>query len=128
MSRMVWAKPFRSGLTEETAVEFDRLLRRHIPAFYSCAYRWTGSADAAEDLVQELLIRLYPRLDELRALDQPKPWAMRVMYRIFVDGLRREQSSPVQFGFDNARGGDGEDDLEPVDESEEPGQCAEREL
>src|SRR5687768_10570634 len=81
--------------------EFDRLMREHIPAFFRSAYRWTGAVDQAEDLVQELLTRLYPRLDELRGLDQVKPWAMRVMYRIFVDQLRRQRNSPVQFGLES---------------------------
>ncbi len=42
------------------AAEFDRLLREHVPALYRAAYRWTGAVDRAEDLVQELLVRLYP--------------------------------------------------------------------
>jgi len=90
----------RASRTAETsdAVEFERLLRDHVPALYRSAYRWTGTVDRAEDLVQQLLVRLYPRLAELRELDQLRPWALRVMYRIFVDQLRRERSSPVQFG------------------------------
>ena len=73
-------------------------MREHVPALYRSAYRWTGAVDRAEDLVQQLLVRLYPRLAELRELDRLRPWAIRVMYRIFVDGLRRERASPVQFG------------------------------
>lgn len=92
------------------AAEFDHLLREHVPALYRAAYRWTGTVDRAEDLVQELLVRLYPKLDELRGLDRIRPWALRVMYRIFVDQVRRERSSPVQFGSD------------PPDEDEEEGQ------
>lgn len=85
----------------EEAAEFERLLREHVSALYRSAYRWTGSVDRAEDLVQELLVRLYPRLAELRELDRVRPWAMRVMYRIFIDQLRRERGSPVQFGADS---------------------------
>lgn len=73
-------------------------MREHIPALYRCAYRWTGAVERAEDLLQELLVRLYPKLEELRTLDRIRPWALRVMYRIFVDQLRRERSSPVQYG------------------------------
>jgi RNA polymerase sigma factor (sigma-70 family) len=85
-------------------------MREHIPALFRAAYRWTGSVDRAEDLVQELLIRLYPKLDELRSLDKVRPWALRVLYRMFVDQLRREQSSPVQFGADGDGEGGSEDD------------------
>jgi RNA polymerase sigma factor (sigma-70 family) len=99
MGRMAWLNSTRgSGTTAPAdAAEFDRLLREHVPALYRSAYRWTGAADRAEDLVQELLLRLYPRTAELRELDRIRPWALRVMYRIFVDQLRRERSSPVQF-------------------------------
>src|SRR5512138_2362699 len=80
--------------------EFDRLLRPHVHALYRNAYRWTGDVDRAEDLVQDTLMRLFPRLSELAAIEQLRPWAMRVMYRIFVDQLRRERSSPVEFGHE----------------------------
>lgn len=93
--------PFtRTSSQSGAAAEFDQLFRPHVPALYRCAYRWTGTVERAEDLVQELLIRLYPRLDELKALDRVRPWALRVMYRIFVDQLRRERSSPVQLAAD----------------------------
>jgi RNA polymerase sigma factor (sigma-70 family) len=85
----------------QSAAEFDQLLRDHVPTLYRTAYRWTGAVDRAEDLVQELLTRLFPRLAELRELDRVRPWVLRVMYRIFVDQLRRERSSPVQFGAES---------------------------
>lgn len=78
------------------AAEFERVLRPLIPVLFRHAFRWTGARDQAEDLVQELLVRLYPRLDELAALDRVEPWALRVMYRIFVDQLRRSRNSPVR--------------------------------
>jgi RNA polymerase sigma factor (sigma-70 family) len=105
MKRMGWLNRMRmSGAGSGDAAEFERLLRPHVPTFYRSAYRWTGAVDRAEDLVQQLLVRLYPRLAELRALEQVRPWALRVMYRIFVDELRRSRASPVQFGADDAEG------------------------
>lgn len=101
----------------DAAAEFEALLREHVPALYRAAYRWTGAADRAEDLVQELLARLYPKLDELRGLDRIRPWALRVMYRIFVDQVRRERSSPVQFGADSHEdsGEEGQEFIDPLD-------------
>jgi RNA polymerase sigma-70 factor (ECF subfamily) len=95
-------------LRDRHDAEFERLFRDHVPALYRAAYRWTGAVDQAEDLVQELLTRLYPRLDELRKIEQVKPWALRVMYRIFIDQLRRQHNSPVQFGLE----GDGDEDTD----------------
>lgn len=109
------------------AAEFDHLLREHVPALYRAAYRWTGAVDRAEDLVQELLVRLYPKLDELRGLDRIKPWALRVMYRIFVDQVRRERSSPVQFGSDPPDDNE-EEAQELIDLSAGPAELLEQEL
>lgn len=87
--------------------DFDRLLRPLIPVFFRHAYRWTAARDQAEDLVQELLVRLYPRLEELAALDQVQPWALRVMYRIFVDQHRRSRNAPVRPMHEAGTGGEG---------------------
>lgn len=105
-------------------------MREHIPALYRSAYRWTGSVDRAEDLVQELLIRLYPKLDELRGLDKIRPWTLRVLYRMFVDQLRRDQSSPVLFGADSQDdGGSSEDDdNEFIDPAAGPLELTEQQL
>jgi RNA polymerase sigma-70 factor (ECF subfamily) len=131
MQRMAWLKRTASRTAETSdAVEFARLLRDHVPAFYRAAYRWTGAVDRAEDLVQQLLLRLYPRLAELRELDQIRPWALRVMYRIFIDQLRRERSSPVQFGADPVVDDDvaaGEDEAW-LDPGPGPQELSEREL
>jgi RNA polymerase sigma factor (sigma-70 family) len=124
----------RSGTglaSSRPAEEFDRLLRPLLPVLFRQAFRWTAARDQAEDLVQELLVRLYPRLDELAALDQVQPWAMRVMYRIFVDQHRRASNSPVRPAHELRAGGEAPDE-DPLDrfpdESPEPFELVEREL
>jgi RNA polymerase sigma-70 factor (ECF subfamily) len=74
---------------------FEALIHRHYRTLYRSAYRWTRSIEDAEDLVQEVCIRAYPRLDELEQLDQPASWLTRVMYRLFVDLTRRHDRSRV---------------------------------
>lgn len=127
MESMVLQKPARPS-PADAAAEFDRLLRDHVPALYRSAYRWTGAVDRAEDLVQELLVRLYPKLDELRRLERIRPWAMRVMYRIFVDQVRRERSSPVQPGLDAPLDSGEEESQELIDPSDGPAELVEQEL
>jgi RNA polymerase sigma-70 factor (ECF subfamily) len=46
--------------------------------------------------VQELCLRLYPRLEELRALDRPASWLARALHNLFVDQARRAGRSPVE--------------------------------
>src|SRR5688572_13166511 len=119
-------------LMDEAAAEFDLLLRGHVPALYRYAYRWTGDVDQAEDLVQETLTRLYPELAMLREIEQIRPWAARVMYRIFIDGLRRSRRSPVSFvGRSGTTGAfiddEGEED-EAADQTWDPAVLAEQAL
>ena len=112
----------------DAAAEFDNLMREHVPALYRAAYRWTGAVDRAEDLVQELLVRLFPKLEELRRLEKVRPWALRVMYRIFVDQVRRERSSPVQFGAEGREDSGEEEGQEFIDPSEGPAELLEQQL
>lgn len=130
MKRMALPNPAREphpGHAND-ATEFEQLLRDHVPALYRSAFRWTGAADRAEDLVQELLVRLYPRLAELRALDRLRPWALRVMYRMFVDQVRRERSSPLQFRAESRPDSELTDDQggDVIDPSAGPAELAEQ--
>ncbi|MBL3556159.1 MULTISPECIES: RNA polymerase sigma factor [Marinobacter] len=80
--------PFRSSQSKR----FDRLVLPYMRGMYNFAYRLTGQQQDAEDLVQDVVVKLYPRLDELEKVQQPQPWLNRVLYRHFVD-LTRKQSS-----------------------------------
>lgn len=82
---------FRAGHAQ---AEFERLLRPHLRYLYKLAYRFTGSSDRAEDLIQDLLVRLYPRSAELASVEQLRPWLVRVMYRMFIDHKRRDARAP----------------------------------
>jgi DNA-directed RNA polymerase specialized sigma24 family protein len=84
------------------AAEFERLMREHVPRCIASAYRWTGASIAPRTSCSSCwcaCIRGSPSCASWIAL---RPWALRVMYRIFVDGLRRERASPVQFGAKRA--------------------------
>jgi RNA polymerase sigma-70 factor (ECF subfamily) len=67
---------------------------------YRLAFRFCGSREDAEDLVQDVLIKLYSRLDELRGIDNLQSWLATVLYRQFVDRMRHQNRSPVQLTED----------------------------
>ena len=77
-----------------TETNFERLVRPHLDHLYRLAYRFTGTSDRAEDLIQDLLVRVYPRCAELAQIEQPRPWLARIMYRIFIDQFRRNSRAP----------------------------------
>ena len=69
---------------------FDALVRPHLDAMYRFAYRLAGQQQDAEDLVQDVVVKLFPKLDELESVDQLRPWLNRVLYRQFIDQVRRK--------------------------------------
>lgn len=81
---------FRRG----SADDFEGVVAPHIERLYRHAYRYCGSVAAAEDLVQELLLKLYPRRAELVRIEEPGPWLSRALYNHFVDTTRREKRTP----------------------------------
>ena len=74
---------------------FAALVQPHYDLMYRVAYRFTRSAHDAEDLAQEVCVRAYPRLAELERLERPSAWLLRVLYRLFVDSVRRYERKHV---------------------------------
>ena len=80
---------------------------------YRFAWRLCSRREDAEDLVQDLLLKLFPRFDELKGLDKPGPWMARVMYRMYIDNHRRYQRSPIRYDHELSLAGDIDGDYEP---------------
>jgi RNA polymerase sigma-70 factor (ECF subfamily) len=78
------------------AQRFETLVRPHYDVLYRAAYRLTRSVHDAEDLVQEVCVRAYPRLEALAGLDNARGWLLCVMQRLFIDQLRRYERSHVE--------------------------------
>jgi RNA polymerase sigma-70 factor (ECF subfamily) len=81
---------------ESEADRFAALVREHYYALHRAAYRLTRSTVDAEDLVQEVCVRAYPRLGVIEQLEQPRGWLLRVLYRLFVDMRRRYERTHVR--------------------------------
>ncbi|MCS6816018.1 MAG: sigma-70 family RNA polymerase sigma factor [Blastocatellia bacterium] len=86
---------------EEAA--WEEIVRQYSRRIYSLAYRFTGNRAAAEDLTQEVFLRLY------RALEQYDPregdlanWLMRVARNLIIDDYRRRARTPTEEGEDLA--------------------------
>jgi len=75
--------------------QFEALLQPHLQQLYKLAYRFTGQRADAEDLVQDIVVKLYPRLQEMQNIEKLSPWLARVLYRHFVDRIRSKQRSPL---------------------------------
>ena len=70
------------------STDFDALLRPHLPRLFRLDYRFTQSESDAEDLVQDLLLKMLPRVSQLARLELPGPWLARALYHLYVDQIR----------------------------------------
>lgn len=77
------------------SVDFESIVGPHMLRLHRVAYRLTGSNPDAEDLVQDVLVKLYPRRDQLSAIEKLGPWLAKVLYRTFLDQQRRNKRSPL---------------------------------
>lgn len=89
----VLVRLFRSANNDRQ--QFTLLLRPHIDVMYRMAYRWTRSEADAEDLVQDVLVRLAPRVAEMAAIEQLRPWLIKSIYNRYVDKYRSQRNSPL---------------------------------
>jgi len=96
------------GFTRTNASEFELLVMPHLPGLYRLAYRFTGKREDAEDLVQDLLVKVYPRRHELDGGGQVRAWLAKVLYRMFVDQWRGRQVTPVYLVHDVESGAEGD--------------------
>ena len=68
-------------------MELEDLFRRHRAELYRYAARFTGDADLAEDVVQDVFVRLAARRP--RRADHLRGWLFRVATTIAIDAMRR---------------------------------------
>ena len=68
---------------------FDRLLRPQLRRLHRLAFRLTGNRPDAEDLLQDVLTRIFERANELSSIEDLRPWSNRVLYNRYIDLRRR---------------------------------------
>jgi RNA polymerase sigma-70 factor (ECF subfamily) len=71
---------------------FEELYTRHSSRIYTVAYRMTGSAADAEDLLQDIFLQAYRRLRSYRGEAAFGTWLYRLAVNACVDHLRSRQS------------------------------------
>lgn len=76
-------------LDHSQRASFDALIQPHLDRLYRLSFRLAGNKAEAEDLFQDVLTKIFPRLDELIEIEEPGSWLCRVMYNHFIDNRRR---------------------------------------
>lgn len=102
---------------------FEAFVEEHKAAIYATAFRLCGNQADAEDLVQELLIKLYQMPQPLSELESPRAWLRRVLTNLYIDQYRKK-------GLQAEKNGDSDEQALDalVSEEIEPEQAAEQGL
>ena len=84
-------------MVETPDAELVRLLyAEHAGPLYAFCVRWTGDAQRAEDVVQEVFLRAWKNLSTLEMRDRPvRPWLLSVARNLLTDNHRAAQSRPL---------------------------------
>lgn len=75
---------------------FTALVRPHLDRLYRLAFRLTGTREDAQDLLQDVMLKLYPQMDRLAGIDAPQTWLNRVLYNHFIDDQRRYRARQLR--------------------------------
>ena len=69
--------------------------------FFRFALRMLGSEEEARDVVQDALIKIWERKDELKAIRNPEAWTMTVTRNLSLDRIKakRNQDLPLEAGM-----------------------------
>lgn len=70
---------------------FATLLDRHYDRIYRLAWRWCGARERAEDIAQEVCVKLAQSIATFRGEAAFKSWLYRLAYTAAVDHIRAHQ-------------------------------------
>jgi RNA polymerase sigma-70 factor (sigma-E family) len=76
-------------VVEGGTTTFDEFVREHQQALVRCAVLLSGSRALAEDIVQEVLVRIYPRWDALQVVGSPHAYVRRAITNEYLSWRRR---------------------------------------
>jgi RNA polymerase sigma-70 factor (ECF subfamily) len=80
---------------EEIVTAFSRRI-------FNLAYRFTSNVEAAEDLTQEVFVRIYRTLDQYDAKQGDLAnWLMRLARNLIIDDYRKRQRNPQDSNADD---------------------------
>ena len=82
-----------------TQGEFEALLRPHLDALYRTALRMTGNEAAAEDLVQDAVLRAWRNLHRFESGTNFRAWIFTILTRAYINEYRRDSRAPAVMDF-----------------------------
>jgi len=101
--------------------EFERQALPHSDVMYGVALRMTGNEKAAEDLVQDAMLRAFRFFDKFEQGTNLKAWLIKVMTNIFLNRVKKVSRRPKMVEFETMEElvGEAEEDWAGVSSREE---------
>jgi len=93
-----------TGLTDEQLVRefikgdlsaFEQLVIRYEQKVYQLAYRLTGNVEDANDLAQEVFLKVYRHIGQFRGQAAFSTWLYRLVTNTFLDEARKRKRRPT---------------------------------
>src|SRR5437588_6162974 len=82
-------------MSDEEVPAWGEIARKYGRFLYNLAYRLTGNDDDAQDLVQEVLLRVRKGLESYRP-GSIEGWLSRIATNAFLDDVRRRKRRPLE--------------------------------
>jgi len=79
---------------------FERIVEHYQRPVFALAYRMTYDAGHAEDLAQEVFLRLWRKLDTFRLSQPLRPWLMRLATNVCINALKKRRLPTVSMHAD----------------------------
>jgi RNA polymerase sigma factor (sigma-70 family) len=87
--------PSNPTAPEARVPTWEEIARTHGRFIYTVAYRLTGNRDDAQDLVQEVLLRVHRGLATFRP-GSLEAWLSRITTNAFLDEVRKKKRRPLE--------------------------------
>lgn len=90
-----WKAPeVLEGVRRREPEALGRFYDGAFPNVYRLAYRMMGNREAAEDVTQEVFLKVYRAADRLQVDRDPMPWLSTITYNACRDAGRRSSARP----------------------------------
>lgn len=82
------------GVRRRDPKALERFFDAFFPYVYSIAKRFTGHHEEAEDVTQDVFLKIYRAVDRLDVNRDPRPWVATITYNACRDAIRRRTARP----------------------------------
>lgn len=105
---------------------FEALMEKHMGIIYNIALRMATNQDDAEDMTQEIMIKIFRSLGSFKGNSKFSTWIYRVAVNTCLDELKKKKNKKHLSLDAEISGADGENQIEIKDDSPSPEKLAEQ--